>query len=421
MYSNLSTTQQAVLDSKTCPHCHTKDSVSERWTRNGPTVQCSACKKRVYRPRGRAVSGGGGGVSHTPDAKVDMIEGHDPQAQSVPSSSSNSGPATAGQAIKAAEQNIGKPLSQQAKDAMSKIEQALRNELGKEVQRLQQEARDEATQRQEELKQQVEDEVATLRPTEVIVKSRDASGSEQSVTVPNAHKLLPELLRRFACGIRNFLLVGPSGSGKSTVAKQLSTALNVPYGFLPWSGDTTPGTVLGRPSPDGSSFKLSVWLETYYQTFSVFNHDELDGADPNVPICMNSAVENGEVYLPTGVVRRHVDHVVIATANTWGIGADMLYCGRNQLDAAVRDRFVGGMFYVDYDSDLERSLVPEKEYLQAFWDVRAKIGEHRLRRVWGTRALIRGASLFRGGYSLGEVLRALTVGFTADELGKLGI
>jgi hypothetical protein len=49
---------------------------------------------------------------------------------------------------------------------------------------------------------------------------------------------------------------------------------------------------------------------------------------------------------------------VCAAANTYGTGADALYVGRNQLDAATLDRFY--VVEMDYDRKLEAKLAPEE-------------------------------------------------------------
>jgi len=436
VYSQLSSNQQSALETGKCPHCQSEGTMRKVWTRNGQSVCCSSCGKKVYKPRGRAVanatrqtsggqaddlqqSGSGSQQSSEQSQQTDG-NGTPPKSGDVSQKPQSQSQQQSSQVSKQVEQAAQKPLTEAAKQALAQIQSALRQEMQQQLDKALADVAKEKQQAQQDLQQQVADQVESLRPTEVIVKTQDATGQEQTQTVPNAHKLLPEILRRYAAGIRNFLFVGPSGSGKSTLARQIALALNVPYGMLPWSGDTTPGTVLGRPSPDGTSFNPSPWLQLYTQA-AVFNHDELDGADPNVPICMNAAIENGEVFLPSGHFIRHAQHVVIATANTWGIGADMLYCGRNQLDAAVRDRFVGGAFIVEYDAQLEQQLAPEQEYRQTFWEIRSRIFEHKLRRVWGTRTLVRGALLVRHGYSLGETFKALTVGFSQDELQKCGV
>lgn len=419
MYSQLSNSQQAVLDNQECPHCHSQKTIRKVWTRNGPTVKCDNCGKKVYRPRGRAVAqgsemtGGSAGGQDEQTATGNGGEGEESESESSET------PSQAAQ--QAASQAIGKPLSQAAQDAISKIEASLANEMRKEMAKAIAKMEKEKQEAKAELEQQVTEQVESLRPNEVIVKHVDNNQQvQQTVNVQSPHSLLSEVLWRIGAGIRNFLFVGPSGSGKTTLAQQVAQALCVPFGLLPWSGDTTPGTVLGRPSPDGTVFNLSAWLQLY-TTPSVWCHDELDGADPNVPICMNSAIENGKIFLPIGELKRHDEHIVIATANTWGIGADMLYCGRNQLDAAVRDRFVGGCMLVEYDAKLEEQLVPEAAFRSPFWEIREKIFEHKLRRVWGTRTLIRGAKLWRHGKSLQETFKALTVGFSQDECTKIGV
>lgn len=414
MYSQLSSTQQAVLETGDCPHCHQHGNMRQVWTRNGPTVRCDSCGKKVYRPRGRAVSGGGAGTAGG---------GSKSQQQDENSSDGQSSQAAA----QAASQSIGKPLSQAAQEAMSKIEQALRQEMQRQLEKERQEAQQELEQRKQEMEQelaaQVEQQVESLRPKEILVKRQEADGSQQVTSIPNAHPLLAEVLRRISAGLVNFLLVGPSGSGKTTLVRQVAEALNLPYSVTPWSAGLTEGGVLGRLTPDGQ-YLPSAYVLAFEQA-SVHNWDEIDAADPNVPLCANSGIENGEIFLPARVskprAQRHAQAYLFATANTWGIGADMLFVGRNQMDAAFRSRFAGGMFYCDYSPDLEAQLVPEDDYRETFWQIRERIYEHKLRRIWGTRELIRGALLLRHGYSMPEVFQVLTTGFLPDEKQKMGV
>lgn len=422
MYSQLSGNQLQALTNQECPHCHSKGNVRKIWTRNGPAVKCDSCQKRIYKPRGRAIAHGGGGLVDAMPSNPDV----DVEHQSGEQSNGNENGETQGgeqqsQTGQKAEQAVGKPLTQAAKDAISKIENVVRQEAKQEIDKLKQQLQQQQAAMREALAQQVEEQVESLRPTEVIVKQVDQQGQETQVnTVPQAHSMLAEILERISMGIVNLLFVGPSGTGKSTLARQIAEALGVPYSVTPWSGGTTEGMVIGRPTLDGLGFTPSTWVKAY-STPSVHNMDEIDGADPNVPICCNSGIENGAIYLPTGPVYRHARHIIVATANTWGIGADMLYCGRNQIDAAFKSRFAGGLFFIDYSAELETQLVPEKDYRQAFWQIRQQIFEHKLRRIWGTRELIRGALILRAGKSMAYVFKALTVGYSADELSKIGI
>lgn len=421
MYTQLSSTQQAAIDTQTCPHCHTQGQMREVWTRNGNAVKCDACHKKVYRPRGRAVAAGQGNVTGTSGGRSDMPSGQTSGQSSNEEASSE--PAKPSQAAQVASNKIGKPLSDAAKEAISKIENALREEMQKHMQREQQKMQQEKQQAKEELEQEIAAQVESLRPREILVKKEQADGTVETTTVPNAHPLLTEVLRRISAGIMNFLLVGPSGSGKTTLVRQVAEALSLPYSVTPWSAGLTEGSVLGRLTPDGK-YLPSAYIIAFEQA-SVHNWDEIDAADPNVPICANSGIENGEIFLPAriGAPRacRHKQAYHFATANTWGIGADMLFVGRNQMDAAFKSRFAGGMLYCDYSSDLETQLVPEQSYREAFWNVRANVYQHKLRRIWGTRELIRGALLLRHGYGQSEVFRILATGWTPDELTKVGI
>lgn len=425
MFSQLSSTQQAALETGTCPHCKTTGNMRKVWTRNGPTVKCDSCGKKVYRPRGRAVASGSGQGSAGMSNDGGQSDGK--QSDGQQSSSQQQSSQQSSQAAQAASQSLGKPLSQAAQDAMSKIEQALRQQMEKELRDALARARQEAEQRKQEMEQelaeQVAEQVQELKPTEVIVKRETSTGEQVTTEVKNAHPLLPEVLRRISAGLMNFLLVGPSGSGKTTLVRQVAEALGLPYSVTPWSAGLTEGGVLGRLTPDGN-YLPSAYIQAFEQA-SVHNWDEIDAADPNVPLCANSGIENGEIFLPARVhsprAQRHAQAYLFATANTWGIGADMLFVGRNQMDAAFRSRFAGGMFYCDYSADLERTLVPEQAYRETFWAIRARIYEHKLRRIWGTRELIRGALLLRAGYAQGEVFAVLTTGFTQDELSKLGV
>jgi len=283
-------------------------------------------------------------------------------------------------AAQAASQAVGKPLSPAAVEAINKIDRAVREQVQKMLQQKMQQIQQKQEQLEQEtrdqLEQTVEAKVQSLKPTEIIVKREEQDGMITTQTVQNAHDLLEEILRRVKCGIRNFLLVGPSGAGKTTLLKQLSEALGVPYSATPWSGGTTEGAVLGRPHADGKGYSPSSFVVAFEQA-SVHNHDEIDAADPNVPICMNSGIENGEIFLPARVSNpralRHAMAIIGATANTWGMGADMMFVGRNQIDAAFRSRFAGGMLYCDYSAKLETQLVPEDEYREKFWEIRSRI------------------------------------------------
>jgi len=70
---------------------------------------------------------------------------------------------------------------------------------------------------------------------------------------------------------------------------------------------------------------------------------------------MNASLANGYTEFPDQRITHHANTRFVAAANTIGKGADAQYVGRNQLDAATRDRFA----FVPWDIDdrLEEALV----------------------------------------------------------------
>jgi MoxR-like ATPase len=216
--------------------------------------------------------------------------------------------------------------------------------------------------------------------------------------------------------------VGPAGSGKTTLSGQLAQCLKRGFGFLSLSGGTTEGQLLGRLTSDGR-YLPSLFVELY-EKGGVFLLDEVDAADPNVLLVLNSALANGDLSVPARVkkpfAKRHENFVLVCAANTWGTGADWQYVGRNQLDAAFLSRFAGAIIEVGYDEALERVLTMESWYV-AFVRVRQAAVQAKLRRVLGTREMLAGQKLLKAGYTDQETWAALTAGWTPDEISKARI
>ena len=113
--------------------------------------------------------------------------------------------------------------------------------------------------------------------------------------------------------------------------------------------------ILGRLVPAGENGQF-VFLSTQfldaYENGGVFLFDEIDAADPNVLLVINSALANGHLSVPSRhekpTAARHPDFICIAAANTFGHGADRQYVGRNQLDESTLDRFRIGTVPMDY-------------------------------------------------------------------------
>ena len=70
-----------------------------------------------------------------------------------------------------------------------------------------------------------------------------------------------------------------------------------------------------------------------------------------------------------------------------------MYVGRNQLDESTLDRFRIGQVVLDYDPELERSILSDSDLLQRLWTVRRNASACQLRRVISTRFVAKAATM----------------------------
>ena len=186
-------------------------------------------------------------------------------------------------------------------------------------------------------------------------------------------------------GIQQLLIVGPAGCGKTTCATLAADALGRDCTLIPCNLGTPAYTFTGRRHQINGTFEATEFTEAYKGNGkgSVIILDEIDKLDPSTAAAVNASLANGHLATPDGPIPRHPDTVVIATANTWGNGADRQYCGSNQLDAATLDRFAGGRLDADYDPDYEAQY--DSEVVAYCHKVRRHIDSRHLRRVCSTR------------------------------------
>lgn len=262
-----------------------------------------------------------------------------------------------------------------------------------------------------------------------VIERHKPDAIEQEKVEGTYHAAVETVLQRISAGLRNIMLVGPSGSGKSRVAEDVAKILKLRFGCESCSAGMSESRLIGRSIPNLTGGPNAYEpppsrMDLLYKEGGVMCLDEIDGMDPNVLIVMNSGLSNGHWTVPNNaepVLRRHKMSVLIATANTYGNGANRMYCGRNQLDAATLSRFAGAVIEVDYDKALEVALAPSQELRNHIWMVRSRVTESGLRRVMGTRELINGQMLLDSGMSITQTMKALTTGWTKDELSRVGI
>ncbi|MBI4165216.1 MAG: AAA family ATPase [Acidobacteria bacterium] len=201
-----------------------------------------------------------------------------------------------------------------------------------------------------------------IRPEvrEVVVKVADRPAVKMDGRV---HEKFAEILD-LASQRMEILMVGPAGCGKSHLAGQIAKALGLRFGSISCSAGMSEGQITGRliPTGDGGRFEYQrSQLVEFYEEGGVFLLDEIDAADANVLLVINQALANGHLPVPNRTdnpqAKRHPDFVLIAAANTFGNGANRMYVGRNQLDESTLDRFRIGQVVMNYDQELEESLL----------------------------------------------------------------
>jgi hypothetical protein len=178
---------------------------------------------------------------------------------------------------------------------------------------------------------------------------------ESSPIYPGAHHLSGYVCKLIEAR-QNVMLIGAAGTGKSFLARQVAEHLNLPYGETPMTPGATRGDLLGRHTLQG--FVPSQFVEIY-SGGGVFNFEEIDASDPSMLIVVNNALASGYLFNSVNGERyeRHENFVAVSTANTFGLGADSKYTGREKLDLATIDRFRMGRVLVSLDEDLARNMI----------------------------------------------------------------
>lgn len=201
-----------------------------------------------------------------------------------------------------------------------------------------------------------------------------------------------ELLLKLVAAGENVFMSGPAGSGKTTGAKKVAEALDMDLIVQPVAMDKFEAT--GFVDAGGSYRESAVYRWATAEKPSLLLIDEIDGWLPQALVALNPILDNRIGIFPGGQqFEINPEHRVIATANTWGTGADAEYVGRNRLDAASLDRF-GARLEWDYDEAFERRLMVGQfgdngeRATTLSQSVRVKLRECGLKIVWGPRQTI---------------------------------
>jgi len=260
----------------------------------------------------------------------------------------------------------------------------------------------------------VEKEVAKLKPTLVRIPSRKEVVLEESL-----HKAFKDVL--YFCEMeRQVFVAGPSGSGKTHMASQVAKALGLQFKHISCSAGLSEAHLLGRMLFDGT-YVMSDFVDCY-ENGGIFLFDEIDAADANTLLVVNSALANGSMSVPNRKdnpsAKRHKDFMCICAGNTWGSGS-IEYAGRNYMDAAFMDRFSASKVVVNYDEKLEKKICTDDFLYTALSKLRKAVLDKKIRRVISTRVFISGQRQVSSGKSIKDFINNLMIDWSSEEKSKI--
>lgn len=268
---------------------------------------------------------------------------------------------------------------------------------------------------QKQIHEKVQEEAKKLRPKQINIPERKSVQLEETT-----HKAFNETLF-LAQQERQIYLKGPAGSGKTMLAAQIAKSMNLRYAALSVTAGMSEAHLLGRMVFDGS-YIPSPFVD-FYENGGVFLLDEVDAADPNTLLVINSAISNSYMSVPNRkeapYAKRHKDFIVIASANTWGNGS-IEYSGREMQDTAFMDRFSLSKVEINYDDDLEEKIAETTpDVLELFRKLRERVEENSLERVVSTRAIESAVNHKNAGYNLNTIFNRFTLDWEESEKEKV--
>lgn len=211
------------------------------------------------------------------------------------------------------------------------------------------------------------------------------------------------------------MLTGGAGSGKSSTCEKVAEALGLDFYFS--NAVTQEYKLTGFIDANGK------YQETqFYKAFKdggLFVLDEIDASVPEALIIINTAIANGYFDFPNGKIKAHENFRIVACANTYGLGGDDVYVGRNQLDAASLDRFVVVKF--DYDPELEKNLAKDKDWVTFIQALRQQIIKRKIKHIVSMRAIIYGDKLLSAGADVEKILNEVVFkNLEYDDIKSIG-
>lgn len=196
------------------------------------------------------------------------------------------------------------------------------------------------------------------------------------------HKIFPKVCKLINMN-KPVMLTGPAGTGKNFMVEQIAKALGKNFYYA--STITQEYKLTGFIDAEGNYHSTELRRAMEDPDGAIFMLDEIDASIPETLVVINSLLANGYFDFPDKRVTANEGFRVICAGNTVGLGADMVYTGRNVIDGATLDRFV--LVKMDYDKDIEQNLCPDEELKSFIYDIRKSAAKNHINCIVGMRCL----------------------------------
>lgn len=260
------------------------------------------------------------------------------------------------------------------------------------------------------------EELAGYAKPKAQILAVEVSGERRKLS-RSAPSYLGHMILNAKLGIST-LLVGPAGCGKTVAAELLAESLGLSFGQVCFSAGASETWLFGRQTPNGF---VEGEFSRMYREGGVFLLDEIDAADANMLLALNTALANGVLFNPISGQshKRHASFIVVAAANTGCLGGSMVYVGRNRLDGASIDRFFP--IEVDYCEKIEEQICPDEALRLVYQNARLKLRELKSPQIMSTRRLGYAYALAQNGIAKEAIFGSLTMGWPEGLAAQVGL
>ena len=210
------------------------------------------------------------------------------------------------------------------------------------------------------------------------------------------------------------MLTGGAGAGKNFMLEQVANALGLSFYYT--STITQEYKLTGFIDGGGKYHETE-----FYKAFTqggIFMLDEIDASIPECLVILNGAIANGYFDFPTGREIANENFRVVCAGNTVGLGADLVYTGRNVLDGATLDRFV--LVEIDYDPRIEENLCQDDTLREFLYDVRKSVKNNKINHIIGMRCFKYAYELLVNGFDKEFIVKSVILkGLQKDDINVL--